>query len=367
MPEPSRAPRLPLALAASVVVVAAACATSFVPLKMTDAVTGEGGGLHADVKRVWLTKAVPGDGLGDRSALAVELELRNDGSETVSVNPMALACVMEIDAAHPAQTLSLLPGGGGEGTFPGKMPPERSVQAPLQIPARQTRSVWALFRGYRFPDSEVPRRIVMKIPRGEGAALELALADPARGRLRWTLPAPNTGWAVGFVNTSLYGDHLRATVVGTQLSRVTRSWRLLWEIGLNSSVLVQTQGVLASSTSSFAGTGLAARVSAPVRMWGTAREPRGLGFYGGGQALVLLETQVPQPADNPATPNIYGTLTVEAGLELEVGAVHVKATPFPLSPIGRPVPRWSSRIGYTHWWVAGGGAHGYITALRLAW
>jgi hypothetical protein len=34
----------------------------------------------------------------------------------VSLNPMSLACVMEIDSGRPSETLSLLPGGGGEGS-----------------------------------------------------------------------------------------------------------------------------------------------------------------------------------------------------------------------------------------------------------
>ena len=370
MPKATAAPAgpllVPLVLAVATLA-AAACRPSFVPLRVTHAVNGTGAGFRANVTRVWLTDKVALDGFGDNSALAVELDLHNATAQPVTVNPMSLACVMESDPGHPAETLSLLPGGGAEGSFPGKMPAERAVQAPLEIPAGQSRAVWALFRGYRYPDSEVPRRIVLKVPNGEGPPLEVALADPARGELRWRLPAPRRGWAVGFVNASLYGDHLRASVVSTQLSYVRRVSRLLWEVGLPSSVLVQTQGVLSSSTSSFVGLGLATRVSAPLMFWGTAREPRGLGFYGGGQALLLLETQVPQPADNPATPNAYGTLTAEVGIELEVGAVHFKATPFPLTPEGRPLPRWSSRIGYTHWWVAGGGAHGYITALRLAW
>jgi hypothetical protein len=247
------------------------------------------------------------------------------------------------------------------------MPPERAVQAPLEIPAGQRRSFWVLFRGYRFPTNEVARRITLTIPGGEGPPLVLTLADPSRGQLRWTGAAPRGGWTVGFLNTSLYSDRLQATVISTQLSRLLRSRRWLWELGLSSSVLVQTQGVLVSSTSSFVGTGLAARVSTPVKLWGTAREPRVLGFYGGGTAQVLLETQVPQPADNPSAPRIYGTLTAEVGLELEVGAVHFAATPFPLSQLGRAPPRWSTRLGYTHWWVAGVGSHGYITGLRLAW
>jgi hypothetical protein len=365
MPTGTIAPSLLVAGVASLV---AACGTSFVPLRVTDAVSGAGVVLRGDVTRVWLTEDVASDGFGDDAALAVELDLHNASAETVTLTPMSFVCVMEVDAAHPSETLSLLPGGGGEGPFPGELPGERSVQAPLEIPAGRSLSIWVLFRGYRYPDSEVPRRVVVKIPGGEGQpALELTLADPARGKLRWALEAPRSGWAVGFVNTSLFSDHLDASVVGTQLSRLVRARRLLWEVGLTSSVLVQKQGALVSSTSSFAGSGLAARVAVPVVLWGTAREPRQLGFYGGGQALVLLETQVPQPAGDPALPNLYGTLSAEAGLELEVGSVHFAATPFPLSQLGRALPRWSTRVGYTHWWVAGGGSHGYITSLRLAW
>jgi hypothetical protein len=334
---------------------------------VSDAVTGTGSGLSADVKGVWLTDEVPTEGVGEDSALVVELELRNDGAEAVSVNAMSFACLMEIDTDHPSETLSLLPGGGAEGAFPGDVESERSVLAPLVIPPGQRRSFWALFRGYRFPASEFPRRIVLKIPRPDGRPLELVLADPARGKLRWTLEPPSGGWTVGFLNTSLYSDHLHASVVSTQVGRLMRAWRLLWELGLSSSVLVQTHGALTSSTSSFAATGLAARVSAPLTLWGTAREPRQIGFYAGGTAQVLLETQVPQPPDNPSVPSIYGVLTAEVGLELDIGAVHLAGTPFPLSQVGRALPRWSARLGYTHWWVAGSGSDGYVTGLRLAW
>jgi hypothetical protein len=47
--------------------------------------------------------------------------------------------------------------------------------------------------------------------------------------------------------------------------------------------------------------------------------------------------------------------------------MQLAATPFPLSQLGRALPRWSITLGYTHWWVAGGGTDGYISSLRLAW
>src|SRR6185369_13749168 len=102
----------------------------------------------------------------------------------------------------------------------------------------------------------------------------------------------------------------------------------------------------------------AGRVATPLTLWGTAREPRQLGFYAGGAALVLLETQLSQPAEDSSKRTFYGVLTAEVGLELDIGAVHLAATPFPLSEVGRALPRWSACLGYTHWWVAGGGSDG---------
>jgi hypothetical protein len=60
-------------------------------------------------------------------------------------------------------------------------------------------------------------------------------------------------------------------------------------------------------------------------------------------------------------------LAAEAGIEVDVGARRLAATPFPLSYTGRALPRWLFRIGYTHWWVAGGGSDGYTTSARLSW
>lgn len=356
---------MPLAIAASLAVMA--CATSFVPLRVSDAVTGARGQLHADVKAVWLSDGVPPDGFGDDSVLAVEVELHNEGAQPVSLNPTSFACVMEIDTDHPSETLSLLPGGGAEGPFPRVETGERSALAPVVIPPGGKHLLWVMFRGYRFPGSEVPRRIILKIPLPDGQPIDLTLADPARGRLRWTLAPSVSDWTVGFLNTSLYSNHLKATVVATQVSRVGRWSRFLWELGLASSVLVQTRGALTSSTSSFTGSGLAARVSGPLMLWGTAREPRQIGLYVGGTAQLLLENQVPQLSDNAVVPTFYGLLTAEVGLELDIGAVHLAATPFPLSQLGHPLPRWSATLGYTHWWVAGGGTDGYISGLRLAW
>ena len=41
--------------------------------------------------------------------------------------------------------------------------------------------------------------------------------------------------------------------------------------------------------------------------------------------------------------------------------------PFPITTTGTPLPRWFIRLGYTHWFVNGGAADGYVSSIRLAW
>jgi hypothetical protein len=68
------------------------------------------------------------------------------------------------------------------------------------------------------------------------------------------------------------------------------------------------------------------------------------------------------------SPHVYGLLSGEIGLELDVGALRFAASPFPLSPTGRaPLPRWLVRAGYTHTSIGGFQADGYLSSLKLAW
>lgn len=206
------------------------------------------------------------------------------------------------------------------------------------------------------------------MPDAEGRALELVLADPARGDLRWEVPPTRGAWYLGVQSTSLYGSYVQADALSTRVARLTRVGRFLWDVGVISSVVVQVKGSLRSSSSSFMGTGLDTNLTLPLFSWSDPQQPIRLGPYLGGQIQTLIATEPTPSKANPQTPPVYGQGGPEVGLELDVGALRNAATPFPLSAVGRnPLPRWLVRVGYTHSWIGHGTADGYVTGVRLTW
>jgi hypothetical protein len=323
--------------------------------------------LRVDVQRVFLTDDTIENGVTEGMALVVELTVANGGPRPYSLKPTALWCLMQIDARKPTETRLLPPSVNGDGAFPGA-PPEGADLNQIDVAAGQTRSFWVLFRGYQFAGSEIPRRITLTMPDAEGRALELVLADPARGDLRWEVPPTRGAWYLGVRSGSLYGGYAQATAISTQITRLSRAGRFLWDVGYLSSVLVQVKGELRSSSSSFTGTGLDAHLTLPVFSWGDRLQPIRLGPYLGGQIQVLIAMQPTPNSATPQTPPVYGDGVLEAGFELDLGALRNAATPFPLSPIGRnPLPRWLLRVGYAHDWIGHGTANGYLTSVRLSW
>jgi hypothetical protein len=348
-----------------------ACGTSFVPMYPSEPlISPRGGEVVMGVRRIWITDDVLSSGVGEDTALVVELAIANPGTKPVNVGGASFSCFLVLDSQHPEDTLSLSPVGGAEGDFPGEVPSEGSLLAPMAIPPGERKSYWALFRGYRYPDSDVPRRVTVRLTSssGDGRTVDLDIADPGRGRAKWEVVPPRSGWAIGILNTSLFGDHLRGMAAGTELARSMRMGPLLWDVGLVSALLIQTKGSLTSATSSFGVSGFTSTLTAPVLGWGTPQEPRQLGLYGGGEALLVAEVQPPAPSGTmPPKPSLYGALAVDVGVELDIGAIRLAGGPFPLTPTRRSMPRWAWRVGYTHWRVNGGGADGYSGGIRFAW
>ena len=259
------------------------------------------------------------------------------------------------------------PSATGDGTFPGS-PPEGADLNQIDVAPGQRRSFWVLFRGYQFVGSDQPRRITLRMPDAEGRALELVLADPARGALRWEVPLTRSAWYLGIQDSSLYGSYVQASAISTRISRLASTGRLLWDVGLFSTLLVQVKGELRSTSSSFMGTGLEAHLTLPLFSWGDPVQPIRLGPYLGGQIQTLIAVQ-PTPTQTPPPPTpVYGEGDPEVGLELDIGALRNAATPFPLSPSGsNPLPRWIVRVGYVHSWIGHGTSDGYVTSVRVAW
>jgi hypothetical protein len=335
-------------------------------MRLTEPVTAVGPGVSAAVTRVFLTDGVRADGLDDDARLVVELRVKNEGATPRKLSPGSFSCVMELDARHPDQTRGLLPAGGAEGPFRGGIPDVGSVLAGLTIPPGEERTVWAIFEGYRFEGSDLPRKVTLTIPLEGGGALNLVLADPARGGLRWETRPPRGALALGVRTSSLLGGGVGAEMTSAELTWNFRLGPLRLDAGLLSTILVATRGPLQSETSAFNGSGVTAHVAAPVFSWGPQQSRRHLGIYGGGSASLLIE--IPKRTPDEKMPlHTYGLFQAEAGIELAAGQLQLAPSPFPLSRSKAPLPRWAIRAGYVQSWTGGATAGGYATTLRFIW
>lgn len=347
---------------------AGGCGVAFTEAHLSQpAVVEAQAALRVEARRIFLTEDVLVGGVREDTALAIELDVTNSGRAAYNVSVAALSCLLELDPSTPDRTLSLPLGAGGDGRFPGDGADDTLVVKAIPILPGQTQTLWAMFRGYRFPGSEIPRRIVVTIPGPGGHPLRLALADPARGDGRWLVPARKSSVMLGLENTSLLGGRTKMTGISSEITLFRPLGRFLLDTSLSSSLLVQSQGSLTSPTSSFAGTGLNAHLALPMFTWGPQLDPRRFGLFAGGQAQFLVSIDPPPPAGQSPAPHVYGALAAEAGLDLEIGALQPARTPFPLTAVGATLPRWFLRVGYTHWWIGGGSADGYTSSVRLAW
>jgi hypothetical protein len=369
---PLRECRTIAALAAALAIAAAACgAATYREVRPTEPVAATGGRLNVQVQRVLLTDDTIESGVRDGMGLVVELAVTNQGTIPYSLPPTGVWCLMQVDSRQPAETRLLPPSVNGDGAFPGA-PPEGGDLKAIDVAPGQTRSFWVLFHGYRFDGSDVPRRITLAMPDAEGHTLELVLADPARGDLRWSLRPIHSTWTFGVQGASLYGSYVQAMAYSERVSRLATAGRFLWDAGLVSTTLVQVKGVLRSQSSSFMGIGVDAHLTYPLWRWGDPASPIRLGPYFGGQIQTLIAIQpTPQQTSTsppPAPPPAYGQGGPELGLEFDIGALRNAATPFPLRAVGdNPLPRWMFRLGYTHTWIGHGTADGYVSSVRFAW
>jgi hypothetical protein len=302
-----------------------------------------------------LVSGVIGIGLNENSILGLVLDVTSVGAEPYTLSATSISCWLELSPELPGETLSLTPAGGGEGESPGEL-----RVASIVIPPGQTRTYWVQFRGYRYPGSDVPRRIVIALPDARGRRLELVIADPARANLRWEVEPLPLGGGLGFQQTVLSGSALDATAMAVQFDDFGRAGPILWDAGVTLRLLVERAGQLTSETSGFTGIGWHAHVAVPLVGWGPWQSPRLLGPNVGGEAQWL--SGIRHAGENEDS---KGVLAAEGGLEMDFGAQLPVASPFPITLSRPPLPRWTARVGYTHWWFRGGNSGGATLGLRL--
>src|SRR5262245_8938944 len=68
--------------------------------------------------RVMVTDDAFTGGMGDGSALAVEIGVTNAGREPYTLSAASFSCWLELSPDRPGETLSLTPAGGGAGAMP---------------------------------------------------------------------------------------------------------------------------------------------------------------------------------------------------------------------------------------------------------
>ena len=231
-------------------------------------------GFSVEVSRVYLNEETVTDGVADGTALVVELEITNHGTATYRLYPGQVWCVLQIDTRHPDEARMFPPSVSGDGVFPGEVPEVMELPI-IDVAPGQTRTAWVLFRGYRFTDSDIPRRVSLTLPDAQGRTAELVLADPREGYLRWAVPPTHSTFTFGVQSSAVYGGYAQLQMVSTRLSRQARAGRYLWDVGLVSTTVVQVKGVLRSTSSSFGGTGFDVHLTMPVWQWGEPASPSG--------------------------------------------------------------------------------------------
>jgi hypothetical protein len=317
--------------------------------------------------RIFVDQGTTNFGMHEDSVIAVELGITNGDSKPHTLSAASISCWLELAPDLPAETRSLTPAGGGEGPFPQGSNLDDLKLGSVSIPPGQTRSYWVVFRGYRYPASDVPRKVTISLPDARGRRVQIVIADPARGQLRWEV-TPFAGTMIyGIQNTALMGPALDGIGMSALIGGVSRAGPILWDFALTSRTFVEQEGGLMSPTSSFSGLGVSAHVTLPLAGWGAWQDPRQFGIYAGGEAQILVPVQrKPQPGDPMPQADWHGALIGEGGIEFDIGTLRPAATPFPISFAGLAAPRWSLRFGYTYWRAGGGDSHGYVSSLRLA-
>jgi hypothetical protein len=362
-----------IAVAGACAVALVGCGGAFRPITVNQPISMSpmsNATLGVELGRVFVTNDVLKSGMGEESALAVVLGITNVGRQDFSLSAASISCWMELSRDLPGETRSLTPAAGGDGDFPGGSLEDMQLGA-AKIPPGGTRHYWVVFRGYRFDRSDVPRRITISFPDARGQRVQLVIADPARGDLRWETAPARTNAAYAVRNTSVFAPAFTASAIAAEISLVTRIGPIMYDLGLTSGLILQSKGRALSETDGFTSTGGNAHLTLPFVTWGNWQDPRQFGVYGGGGLQLLVE--VPgSNHDAKVAPRTYGVVSLEGGLELDVGAHSPPtATPFPISYSRALLPRWSIRVGYTHWFLGGDdvdlNSGGYTTSFRLAW
>jgi hypothetical protein len=327
---------------------AAGCSSSYSAARLTQPVSMSpmaDATLSAEAGTLFLKSDLAVSGMQEETELVVEIGITNAGPEPYVLNTASISCWMELSPDQPGETLSLMPAAGGEGTFPETAASQDLQLGSTTIPPGQTRKSWVMFRGYRYPGSDVPRKITIWFPDARGRRVQLVIADPARGQLRWEVKPLAGTMIYGVENSTLFGPELTGSAVAAMFGGIRRSGPLLFNLGITARTFVMQRGSWTSPTSSFTGTGWYGYVTLPLAGWGGSHDPRQFGVYGGGELQVMYAIQTRESAAKMSAGDFLGAAVAEGGVEVDVGTLRPGPSPFPISYTTWSAPRWAFRLG----------------------
>ena len=194
--------------------------------------------MNIALDRVLVSTGVVLGGFGEQSALIVVLRVTNSGREPHTLDARSIACWLELSPNRPDQTRALTPVAGGAGADAWV---ESSKLGSTTIPPGETRHTWVRFSGYRYPGSDVPRKVTIWFPDGRGRRVELVIADPGRGQ-RWEVEPLALGFGFGVQMTTLSSSDLNARAISAQLFWVWRMGPLLGDAGVSDLLFLQRGG-----------------------------------------------------------------------------------------------------------------------------
>ena len=122
------------------------------------------------------------------SMIVATITVTNGGTDAVVLDVDRATLVIADPAGDPAG-IRLAAGPSGLGPSPDVISLKERAGT-LTVSAGRTETLWIAFRSREpIPEPDLPRRIVLDVPLGDGAhPLELVLAEPASGRPRWVHP-----------------------------------------------------------------------------------------------------------------------------------------------------------------------------------
>src|SRR5262245_61966017 len=172
--------------------------------------------LRVELDRVRINVTPVIAGFSETTFLVVSMSITNVGREPYALNAGSVACWMELSPDQPGETRAMIPNAGGPGSTPGG-----KVLGSVTIPPGETRRFWVRFQGYRYPGSDVPRKITVFIPDARGQRVQLVIADPGRGQ-RWMVDPLAFGFTYGIQQTSLSSPEVRGQAIAAQLGGIGR-------------------------------------------------------------------------------------------------------------------------------------------------